>query len=117
MSDKPFPEDLQGWVTGGGGEGDPASSLGDIQDTLDSEIASFANFHTTTATLPSDATGRSNGVFSNPSDVEQYLDGGGLIFRDGDGTAAINPIVHVVRSWNEDWQDYLYYVYIKDSSE
>lgn len=116
MSDKPFPEDLQGWVTGGGGEGDPALPVSDIQDNLDAEISLIANFHTSTTTLPSDATSRANGVFSNPSDVEEYLDGGGLVFRDGAGFYAVNPIVHVVRQFNDTWGDYLYYVYIQDTS-
>lgn len=118
MSDKPFPEDVQGWATGGGVEGDPSLPVEDILSAMDDSIASFANFHTSSSTLPADAQSRGNGIFSNPSDVEQYLDGGGLIFRDGSsGDTVINPIVHVVRRWSEAWGDYLYYVYIKDASE
>lgn len=112
MSDETHSEHIQGWATSGGGEGDPAASLGDIQSNVDNYAAGFGTYHTDYSTLPSDAQSRPNGAFFDPLDLEKYLDGGGLVYRDANGDPIPNPIVNIVRTYVEDFDDYIYEVWI-----
>ena len=116
MSDNTHSQDIQDWATGEAGDGSPALSASQIQANLDSEVQTYGNFYTDMASLPSTAEARSNGIFFDINDLAAYLDGGALLYRSSDGTFVPNPIVHIVRVYDEVFDDYLYHVYIDSES-
>lgn len=110
-------QSMQDWVTGGAGEGEPALSVTQIREAIDDRVASYAAFFTDAADLPATATSRANGVFYDPLDMEEYLEGGALLIRDGDGDFVVNPLVCVVSRYDADFDDWIYEVWIDEGYE
>lgn len=109
-------DDILRWSTLGGGEGDPAANPDDIQAFFEADLATLGTTHEGTDTLPIGATERANGTFYDLSDLVRYLDGGALVIRDQDGFFVPNPIVHIVRIFDDIYDRELYCVWIEDDS-
>jgi hypothetical protein len=109
-------DDIQEWATLGGGEGDPAASSADIQGYIGGVLSDLGNIHADVSTVPVTSSERANGVFFDVNDLIRYLDGGALVYRDGDGNFIPNPIVHIVKSVDEFSDNELYTVWIDDES-
>jgi hypothetical protein len=109
-------DDILRWSTLGGAEGDPAASPDEIQDFFEAELAELGTLHDGTDTLPSGATERPNGTFSNIGDLVRYLDAGALIFRDADGNYVPNPIVHIVHFYDEIFDQDIYETWIDEDT-
>lgn len=109
-------ENFQDWVTGGGGEGDPALPIGDIQQAMEDDLASLGTLHYDLSDMPETATERPNGTFFDYDDLKQYLDDGGLLFLNDIGQPIPNPIVHILRFYDEDYDVEKYEVYIDEDT-
>jgi hypothetical protein len=107
---------IQAWSSEGGGEGDPVSSVGDIETYLDGLIGEFATLHTDPATLPTLSEERPNqGPFTSVQDLVQYLGSGQLLIEDEFGNPVVNPIVEVVKRYSAALESDVWDVYISPS--
>lgn len=109
-------DNFQDWVTGGGGEGDPALSTGDIEINMDDDIAMLGTVHTSLDNMPATASARPNGTFYDYDDLKRYLEDGGLVIVDDVEGIIPNPIVHIYKYFNDDYQQIEYEVYIDDQT-
>ena len=109
-------ERWQDWITGGGGTGDPAQNVPDIQVSVESFLSQIGTLHADLSDVPASASIRPNGVFSDPNDLMAYLDGGALLFLDEDLNPFPNPIVHIVREFDPDDDSEIYRVYVDENS-
>lgn len=109
-------ENFQSWVTGGAGEGEPALPVDDIQQAMEDDLSALGTLHTDLSNMPETATERPNGTFFDYDDLRQYLDDGGLLLLDGDGLPIPNPIVHIYRFYDEDYDVERYEVYIDEDT-
>jgi hypothetical protein len=108
--------DFQDWVTGGAGEGEPALPLDEIQQAMEDDIASLGTLHTSLDDMPATASERPNGTFYDYSDLERYLSDGGLVIQNELEQNVPNPIVHILRTYDEDYDAYEYEVYIDEDT-
>lgn len=110
-------DNVQGWATGGGGEGDPALSSSDIQQNMNDVVSQFGQFTQYFGDIPDTASVRPNGVFFDPDDLMEYLQSGGLLFLNPDtGEPTPNPIVWIYQNVDPDTGEIEYEVYIDDES-
>lgn len=90
-------QNLQNWVTGDAGEGEPALPTSDILTNMEQDIAQLGELTFYLGDIPEGATPRFNGVFLDYDDLYRYLDNGGLILLDENGDVIPNPIIHIYR--------------------
>lgn len=109
-------DDIQRDATEGGGEGDPASSVDDIQVYVEQILEGYGSTHYSLDDMPETSSSRPNGTFADYHDLERYLDGGGLVLRDENGNPVPNPIVHVYIHEDEFSDNFIYEVWIDDNS-
>lgn len=109
-------DDIQRRATTGGGEGDTAQSSEDIRTYVLDELSAIGVIHDDLGDIPASASNRPNGTFRDIGDLEQYLDGGGLLLRDGDGNFIQNPIVHIFYHDDEFYDGDIYEVWIDDTT-
>lgn len=109
-------DDIQRNATTGGGEGDPASPVGDIEVYVEQILEGYGTTHYDLDNMPSSASGRPNGMFSDYHDLERYLDGGALVLRDENGEPIPNPVVHIYIHEDEFYDGNIYEVWIDDDT-
>ena len=94
-------------------EGDPVGSPSAIDTFMQSELAQFASVYTDEGDIPSTVESRGDrGTFYNNDDLEKYLNLGHLLTRDSNGNPIINPLVHILITYNDFLDQYELEVWI-----
>jgi len=97
-----MPDNLQDWMdwtTGvtGADAPDPILTKEEIEDIVDGVVATLGSFFTDPQDLPATAIARPRGIFSDPHDLQSYLDGGGLMSYSDAGNPVPNPVVNILK--------------------
>jgi len=113
MTDTPIHEDRPDYVhrmadDGSGGLDTPAA----IKSALSTEAANLGNVVTTVGALPGTAEIRPAGIFSDPMDVKEYLERGGLLVDDGLGNTAPQSFVWLLEFYDDVLQTTVWQVYV-----
>lgn len=97
------------------GAGGLATS-GEIEIALDVEYAKFGQVTENIGDLPTDAHIRARGLFTDPQDMREYLERGGLVSTSG---GEYQPLswVWILKSYSDLLQEYTYQVFIRDTSD
>jgi len=111
-------QDWMDWASGltGADQGDPLLTHEEIEAIVDNAVSQFGIFHTDPSTIPTTATARPRGAFSDPNDLQHYLNSGGLLSYDELGQPVPSPIVHVLKRNLEFNDDIIYEVWIDDET-
>lgn len=89
--------------------------LNDIEQAVYDEFANFAQITTNPAALPGDAELRPSGFFTDPQDLEQYLQGGGMVSTES-GEYVPLSWVWLLEVYDETLDQLTYQVYIEAES-
>ncbi len=111
-------EDARRWVTGGGGEGDPALPLPDIVSEMETEIATFANLIPDETGLPSDVRIRPR-TFRDPSEISDYLADAGLLWKSDTSPTGyiVSDFAYIIPYIDPENEDHIEWdLYISDGS-
>ena len=97
---------------GAGGVASPE----DIDIALGVEFAKFGQVTENIGDLPTDAHIRARGLFTDPDDMREYLERGGLVSTSG---GEYQPLswVWILKSYSDLLQEYTYQVFIRDTSD
>lgn len=98
---------------GGGGLDTPAN----IQDHIDLSFEDLATIFTDPASIPTSASVRPAGSFTDAHDAMTYLETGGLVATENSGANTI-PIgfVYMLKEFDEVLEDWLFTVYIDEDT-
>ena len=107
------PEWIRRTADDGTGELDSVSG---IEADIASQFEIIGTVVTDEIDLPVDANIRLNGSFTSPEDAIKYLEGGGLIAYDTDGSPIPLPWVYFLKTFNDILQEDVWQVYIRDDS-
>lgn len=97
---------------GGGGLATPS----EIQANIAASFADLGSVYTSAASIPTTATERGAGRFSDASDAVRYLEKGGLVSLDNSGNVAPIGFVYFLEEYDEIYDEYYYIVYIDEDS-
>ena len=110
-------ENIQRRATLGGAEGDPAGSSSAISGYTASELGQFVNVHSSIGELSTAAQPRARqGPFFDVDDLLRYFNEGNLLLYDTGGDPVVNPILHLVSRYDDDYESDVYDVYIDEDS-
>ena len=111
-------QDWMDWAAGitGAGEGDLLLTREEIEAGIDIAVQEMGTLHTDPSTIPGSATARPRGAFSNPNDLEAYLEGGSLLSYDGAGQLIPNPLVHILKTTVSSRAIPVYEVWVDDTT-
>lgn len=98
------------------GTGDLAD-LPEVEANVDASFADLGNVVASEAELPSSATIRPNGSFSDAASLHVYLESGGLVVTDGAGNAEPIGFVWLVKEFDDILFEYLWQVYIDQETD
>lgn len=116
-------ENIQMNATEGAGEGEPASSVPEIEAYVDARIAGFVNLVTDIEEIPVSATSRANGIFYDDYSLLQYLQEGGLVgyIENPPGSGEYDPVpigwVYVYKNVDDDTGEVQYEVWIDEDTD
>lgn len=108
------PEHINRMADDGAGNLEPPSA---IETALEAEFAELGTVLTTSDDVPVSASVRPAGAFTDSQDALGYLERGGLAVVTETGEHLPTSWVYFVREWDEILFEYVYQVYIDDSSE
>jgi len=108
------PEWVRRTADDGTGELDSVSG---IEADIAAQFEIIGTVVTDEVDLPVDANIRLNGSFASPEDAIKYLEGGGLIAYDTDGSPIPLPWVYFLKTFNDILQEDVWQVYIRDDSD
>lgn len=97
---------------GAGGLGTPAQ----VEGAIDASFAELGEVATTVGDIPSTATVRPSGSFSDAESCKEYLDRGGLLVVDGAGDVEPIGFVWLLKEFDEVLQQDVWTVYIDDDT-
>lgn len=97
---------------GAGGLRSPA----EIEAAMEAEFASLGTIISDPISLPSDASIRASGAFTDAQDAQGYLERGGLAVVSGAGDNIPVPFVYFLLIFDEVLQEPVYQTYIRDES-
>jgi len=111
-------QDWLDWATGltGADEGDLILSHDEVETIVDGAIGLLGTLHTDPSTLPAGATARPRGAFTDPNDLQHYLNGGGLLSYGEGGETFHSPLVHILKRVAQFDQNIIYEVWIDDQN-
>lgn len=98
----------------GGGTGDPIDTPADIKDNTEDMIAQLGNVVPDQSLLPATVTVRPR-TFTSPLDVQDYLESGGLLGLNADGTTTPLSWVYIL-AINDDLYGREYQIYIDEDT-
>jgi len=108
------PEWIRRTADDGTGELDSVSG---IEADIVAQFEIIGTVVTDEVDLPVDAGIRLNGSFTNPEDAIEYLEGGGMIAYDRDGSPISLPWVYFLKTFNDILQEPVWQVYVRDHSD
>lgn len=100
------------WEAPGGGK----ATLAEYQSNVADAFAQMGSIYTDTGDIPSTATVRESGVFTNPYDAMKYLESGGLVASDSSGEVVPIGFVYLYEYYDELLQQTVYKVYIDEET-
>ncbi len=89
--------------------------LTEIEQAVYDEFALYAQITSDPGVLPSDIQIRPSGFFTDPQDLQQYLEAGGLFSTEGGVNVPVSW-VWLLETFDEVLQQVTYQVYIQDTS-
>lgn len=93
-------------------ESDPIASSEDIQAYIDSLFSQLGELTEDEGDIPETASVRPRGDFMDFQDMLDYLEDGALVIYGADGIVP-NPIIWILKYFEETNQQYRYVVYIE----
>jgi hypothetical protein len=89
--------------------------LSEIEQALEDEFANFGQIATDPATLPPDAGIRPSGYFTDPQDLQEYLETGGLVSTVNGENVPLSW-VWLLQEYDDTLDEITYQVYIEEDS-
>lgn len=92
------------------------ASESEIQQNIIDSFSDLGTVYTSPESVPSTATERPAGTFSDASDAMRYLERGGLVAVDDSGNVAPMGFVYFLQNYDEIYDEYEFTVYIDEDT-